>query len=298
MRRKVIKHGSSTLTVSLPSKWAKRYDIKKGDELIIDEVGKDLVIRTENTSKTEPCEFDTKNNKRLGKSYLTSKYRSGHDQITLKFADPSYIDSIQDLILHDLQGFEIISQQSNSCTVSDLMGGSKDEINIALRRTWLLILNLADDELKGLKKKDQSILANVVLRDKSVNRFSNYCLRMLNKNAKLEQSKLLPLYVFITNLEEISDNYKDLARSSLDLNINLTTKELQIFDIVNANLRKLYETFYSFEPNAVEELYSKIKEVERTLFNNKRGSPYLNVHLLRISELIKSQISLIVQLQL
>ena len=35
MKRKVVKHGTSTLTVSLPSLWAKEYGLKPGDELRI-----------------------------------------------------------------------------------------------------------------------------------------------------------------------------------------------------------------------------------------------------------------------
>jgi hypothetical protein len=40
IKRKVILHGPSTLTVSLPSKWVKNHNIKKGDELNIEETEK------------------------------------------------------------------------------------------------------------------------------------------------------------------------------------------------------------------------------------------------------------------
>ena len=33
MKRKIVKHGSSTLTVSLPNKWAKIHGIESGDEV-------------------------------------------------------------------------------------------------------------------------------------------------------------------------------------------------------------------------------------------------------------------------
>ncbi len=45
MKRKVSLHGPSTLTVSLPSKWVKKYCIKKGDELDIEEKNSTLIIQ-------------------------------------------------------------------------------------------------------------------------------------------------------------------------------------------------------------------------------------------------------------
>ena len=37
MKRKINRVGPNTLTVSLPSKWAKRYGLRKGDEINLEE---------------------------------------------------------------------------------------------------------------------------------------------------------------------------------------------------------------------------------------------------------------------
>ena len=39
MKRKVVKHGQNTLTVSLPSKWCRAHGIKQGDEIEVEEKG-------------------------------------------------------------------------------------------------------------------------------------------------------------------------------------------------------------------------------------------------------------------
>ena len=44
MKRKVVKHGPSTLIISIPSGWAKKYSVKQGDELDVDEQGSRLII--------------------------------------------------------------------------------------------------------------------------------------------------------------------------------------------------------------------------------------------------------------
>ena len=44
MQRKVIQQGPSTLMVSLPSKWVKENNIKKGEELTVDWTNNQLTI--------------------------------------------------------------------------------------------------------------------------------------------------------------------------------------------------------------------------------------------------------------
>ena len=38
MKRKIVKQGSATMTISLPATWIKKFNLKVGDELEIDEV--------------------------------------------------------------------------------------------------------------------------------------------------------------------------------------------------------------------------------------------------------------------
>ena len=51
MRRKLVKQGNATLMISLPSKWAKENKLDKGDEIILNEYGRDLIVSTEEVKK-------------------------------------------------------------------------------------------------------------------------------------------------------------------------------------------------------------------------------------------------------
>ncbi|MBW2987388.1 AbrB/MazE/SpoVT family DNA-binding domain-containing protein, partial [Candidatus Woesearchaeota archaeon] len=44
MKRKVVKQGSATLTVSLPTSWTKKYNIKPGDEIEMEVQDKAILI--------------------------------------------------------------------------------------------------------------------------------------------------------------------------------------------------------------------------------------------------------------
>ena len=48
MKRRVIQIAESTQLVSLPRKWAKKYNIKKGDELEVEIEGSSVRITTDN----------------------------------------------------------------------------------------------------------------------------------------------------------------------------------------------------------------------------------------------------------
>ena len=58
MKRKVVLHGPSTLTISLPYSWIRKFNIKKGQELNVEECGKELVIKIEEEPNLEKREIN------------------------------------------------------------------------------------------------------------------------------------------------------------------------------------------------------------------------------------------------
>jgi len=46
MKRKIVQHGSSSLTITLPIKWVEKFGLKKGGELNVEENGPTLLIST------------------------------------------------------------------------------------------------------------------------------------------------------------------------------------------------------------------------------------------------------------
>src|SRR3989344_7771940 len=97
MKRRLVLHGPSTLTISLPSDWVKRFNIEKGKELNLEEHGRNLIISTESTN-FEQKQIDIENLERVGKSYITSSYRQGYDEIEFTYKNNKYLETIQNLI--------------------------------------------------------------------------------------------------------------------------------------------------------------------------------------------------------
>lgn len=294
MKRKVVLHGPSTLTISLPTSWVKKFDVKKGDELDIEEYGKELRINTESTS-FEKKQIDIGNLERVGRSYITSSYRQGYDEIDFTYEDNKYIETIQDMIAKEITGFEIIRQYNNHCVIKDLTGHSKDEFNIALRRIWLLLLDLSNESLLAIKKNSLTSLKNIKMIDYSINKFSNYCLRVLIKKGRYDFKKTPVYYHFVKVLEEIGDQYRDLCTFHSDNLKNIDENLIELFKKVNSHLNSIYELFYKYDKQKIEDLFKENITINIKISNSKDK---IAIYLFSISRSIKNLLSLLVEINL
>lgn len=275
MKRKVVLHGSSTLTVSLPSSWIKKFNIKKGDELNLLEQGREIKISTESTS-FEKKEIDIKNLKRVGKSYITSSYRQGYDELNIKYNNENYLETIQDLLSKEITGFEVIRHQSNSCIIKDLSGQNIEEFNTALRRIWLLILDLSEESIKTINK-ELSEIKNIKIIDNSINKFSNYCMRILIKRGNYDSKKTSPYYYFVKSLEEIADKYKELCIFHFNNKKKVNDDVLKFFMETNSYLNEVYSVFYTYDEQKIESLFDETKKVIEQLNSlNNNAALYLS----------------------
>ena len=258
MKRKVVLHGPSTLTISLPASWIKKFDVRKGDELEIDECGDEIRISTD-SSRFEQKQIDIENLQRVGKSYITSSYRQGYDEIDFTYKDNDYLETIHDLINQEITGFEVVRQKDNHCVIKDLTGHNKDEFGVALRRSWLLLLDLSSESLRIVKKGKSKDLKNIRLIDSSINKFTNYCLRILIKRGRYDYKKTPPYYHFVKCIEEIADKYKELCIFCFKHPQKIDKEMFDFFDRTNSYLNSVYELFYKCDYSKIEDLFNKTK---------------------------------------
>ena len=265
IKRKIVLHGPSTLTISLPSSWVKRFNIKKGDELNLEEFGKELRVSSEKISELKKKQINLKNLGKIGKSYLTSAYRQGYNEIELNYGDDNYIGVIQDILSKEITGFEIIKQNHYGCLIKDLTGENQGEFDNVLRRIWLLLLDLSRASLRAFRKKDSKALREIYLMDFIINKFCNYCLRLLNEKGHKDFKKTPLYYHFIKELEELADSYKDLCTFYSDspqkINDNLITALTRINDHVKA----FYHLFYNYNEKKMEDLFRKIELTQKKI---------------------------------
>ncbi|MBW2994314.1 hypothetical protein KY315_02765, partial [Candidatus Woesearchaeota archaeon] len=118
MKRKVIQLARKTFVVSLPSKWVKKYDVKKGDELEVKDNSSSIVFSTQRQSDLKKTSIDiTNTNERTLRWLLSSLHKKGYDEIELFYDNKNKTPIIQELIKDLFIGFAIVHQSNKRCIV-------------------------------------------------------------------------------------------------------------------------------------------------------------------------------------
>lgn len=267
MRRRIVLHGPSTLTVSIPTAWAKKHGIKKGDEIEIQDKGSKLIV-TPTASKTSATKkLQLKSAGRVSKSLISASYRQGYDSVNINYDDSHVLELVHDIAERELPGFEIVQQKEGECSVHDLGSVHLEEFDAIVRRIWLLLLDMIEASISMFNKPSEQKLRAIVLTDRSINKLSNYCIRLLTKKGHGEGRDSVYHY-FIRRLEGLADQYKDMCAYMLYSDVKFEGQIEALYGL-NEAARKLYALFYKFDVDETEQLFQKLSAY-RSSFNSLR----------------------------
>lgn len=306
MKRKVIKQGNNTLTITLPRKWVSKFEVGAGDEINLEESDKSLIISSDKMKGLSETNISFEGlNQPLLWRIIYGVYRVGYDSIHITF-DPekkyknvytnlanskekitmNSIEVIQDA-LSCLSGMVIIEQGKDYCLIKDLGGTTDREFDNALRRIFFIIEEMGSDCLCLFKEKKDSIVKGIDINDISADKFSDYCLRVLNKKWYKNFKKTSIIYSIILLLEFIADEYKRVSYHLLKLRNN--SKELfLIFEEVNKFFQNFHKFFYNFDKENMLKLYDENEKLMKQFrnFNFKKGEEEIIHHLKKIRRFI------------
>ena len=260
MKRKVVKQGSSTLMISLPSKWIKKYGVQKGDEIDINLLGSNLMIGILKSPELKKTNVEIKASA-LGVRYITALYRIGYDEIKLIYKDENFIKKIQKTVREQLFGFEIIEESKNYCIIKDLSG----QINIrvlsdSIKQTWNLVINMANDCVNEIQNENFLSLENMKFRDTSINKFTNYCTRILLKDVSFGDANSAVRYNFLRNLEDFADEYQDIGRYVGEKKLIVNNNYIEYLKKCNLLLEYLNQNYYVFNQKKLsDQILMKMK---------------------------------------
>ena len=264
MKRSVILMGGKTYVVSLPSKWVKKYNIQKGEELNLEELGDSIIVKTEKDVKGDNLVINTENlEKMLGRT-VGAIYKSGYDQAKIVFDNDDQLKVIEKTLQRTCIGFEIVKQGDKFVVVKNLASTDKEEFDTALKRIFYTLEIMGKDLFEANTKEK---LQEVVLKDDQVNKRSDFCRRILNKGEIKLIVKPNVVYYLVEQLERIGDVYKKIAKYAIDNKMDKNSKNL-LRDI-NLMLVFYREMFYSFKLDKVEEFYKMFEFLNGKLVSLK-----------------------------
>lgn len=266
MKRRVIRHGASYI-VSLPSKWVKKFNVERGDEIEIQENNKTLILSPEIVrSNISISKNVTGLAPRLVDRFLARAYQKGYDEILLEHNNLEVLEVIRKKV-HELIGYEIIEQNNKSCVIKSIASHIQLDFDNSLRKAFLLVKEMVQTCADAYQNNHKETLQNLYLRDFEVNRFCYFCLRQINKDQYMEQEHAQQshvLYYLIEILEDLGDCYKKLAQ------VLATTdgKNKQLLKLLK-DLKDLYEISYTYFYKASKEkanqAYALFQDITKTI---------------------------------
>ena len=203
MKRKIVQHGNSTLSLSLPSKWVKSNNIQKGQFLNIDIAERGLVISQEKI-KFSSIEINLSNEKEWYINRILSHlYTYGFDEIKINYTEQKQLSLIRKM-LAELTGFEIVESNPKYCIIKAVASIDTIEFDNNIKRILFQILSQFDYFIEDIEKKSYSNFDETLEIHKVVTKLINLSKRLINKNLVFGKNTSKYAYNFLIGLMNIS----------------------------------------------------------------------------------------------
>lgn len=245
MKRKIIQLGSATLVASLPSKWAKRYSLKAGDEINIEEEDNRLIIGTAKDIGTEKKKIEISDMFPIYTYAIQQLYIGGADEIEVTSKDPKLLENLYNNPLPTLLGYEVVNQGKNFLHIKDLTGIKEFDFLTISRRIFLLLKQMLEEIIASVEKGEKD-LDHIYTIDRSVNKFSLLCLRIINKRG-IDPKKNPVLFHIIVNLEELGDQLHMFSKYTMNKDVKFSEKSIKFMKDVEKIFALYQKQFFKFD---------------------------------------------------
>lgn len=281
MKRKVIKQGHNTLTITLPNEWVKHFNLHSGDEVTITEKDNGLFVTTERMNEKTNAEIDIRGLDIPSVwKYFMAVYREGYDELKVlynpedKYDNPykffsqhsfdrRYTNSKEklspseliNLVISRFIGFEVIEHKGNFCLIKNMAEVSSKEFDNSLRRVFLILQQMEEELIEAITKNNPKILEHTHDTEINLDKFHDYCIRVLNKTAFKDTKKTSLLFSTLYLLEIIGDEFKNIANHLVKDFESKDFKNIKEFSkLTVAQLNRFYELYYHFSRDKLMEL--------------------------------------------
>ncbi len=273
MLRKVIQLGDETLVVSLPSAWARQHKLRKGDELEAEEAGPKLILYPKSEAKQGKTAIDVSGCKPMIKRVLGALYKAGYDEFEVTFATAEELASVKE-VLAEFIGFEIVAEGKTSALVKNVSHIIPDEFDNIQRKMAFVIATMADEGMAAASLADSARLKFIASMDADVNRYADFCRRILNTVGHKVVKRVPPAYYITEQLEKIGDSYRDICLCLAECNIRPKAEFKAVYARVTDLLKNFLKVYSNFDlqgmTNFAKAHYELLPELEKLLKQSEK----------------------------
>lgn len=203
MQRKIVKHGESTLTISLPSKWAKLNNLKNGQLLEINTQKERMIISPKDTSSQKIKISFGKEEEWFIHKILRHLYTAGYDEIDAQFEKINPLEKMRDW-LSVLPGLEVVEEEKNNYKLKCLSISSESEYNNLVKNIMWAVLGQLDLFIENCLTSNGKKSAEFREKFYMISKLANLCKRLINKKNIYNASNSIYAYDFLNSLTELS----------------------------------------------------------------------------------------------
>jgi len=255
MKRKIVKHGPSSLTISLPAKWVKKQHITAGDELELEEEGSSLrILSKPKIPKELEINLDLSDSGVMLSRAIVAIYKAGFDKANITYNATKELETIQNTIDRSCHAFEIMNIKKHVVEIKAISQLDHSEFNNILRKSAHAIEIISQEVLDTMKSEDYDSLPELILKDRLVDRHTDFCRRLLNQGYDVRPKKKGPLYTIIEQTEIGSDIFKIISRELIKTKKKPSNQIITLFESINKLIMKMYNTFFDFDIMKMKEI--------------------------------------------
>lgn len=251
MRRRLIKQGKSTITVSLPKLWVSENKLKKGDEVVLEERNNEIIVRCDKSYRKNTTSIKLgKESSDTYRSIIGGLYRGGYDEIEIELIEKEGISNIEKAV-DSLYGFEVFYVNNKKCIVRSIYDSEEIDIKSHILRIihtiktiqGIIVEDLDKGELDS--KKEVYELRNNVLKQRDL------IMRVIKKE-RLLGNDVFPYYTIVLSLWGVTRNYYHLYQ-------NLGWRDKKYMGLLKETNDYFNESFERFDNLSMEDFLRRHK---------------------------------------
>jgi len=234
--RKLQKVGHSTLSISLPSFWAKEMNLKRGDTVFISQE-KDGSLRLIPSNVEQPkegieeyvCNSDLCDEPKMLERIIVGSYILGREVFSMISAGRLKTEHVEEIrsIMPKLIGLGIVEESPDKITLQCSVDPRKFKLDMIFRRLSVISLTIVKEAVQSLVENNISLAHDAISREQEADSMCLLALRLLvsaqRRRDVAEEIELQdPLHILyfglmLRYLEQIADFAEEIARRSIEL---------------------------------------------------------------------------------
>lgn len=263
MKRKVIQIANSTQLISLPRKWALGHAIRKGDELEVTPRDNELIISLgKRATEIKKIEIDISGLGNRCMRYVGALYRAGYDELVLRSSSYAELKFVQIIVQEGCIGYELIEQGKQFVRIKKVSDAIDEEFNPVLKRLINYLITMSREIIPAVQMLDEDQLKYVTDMDRAINKFTDFCGRILVTS---NRKGGFALYHLLIQIEQIGDQYKRICQHLIQTKIKVNPQIVKILEECSKIVSKMHELFFKFNKETICAAYKKKDEIDKLI---------------------------------